>query len=58
MLVITHLHQIARLANHHYLAEKTSAFGRSTIAVNKLEKPAIVAELERIVALPQTSKSL
>ncbi|MEE8403822.1 MAG: DNA repair protein RecN [candidate division Zixibacteria bacterium] len=58
VLVITHLHQIARLANHHYLAEKTSTFGRSTIAVNKLEKPAIAAELERMVALPQTSKSL
>ena len=58
VLVITHLHQIARLANHHYLAKKTSAFGRSTIAVNKLEKPAIAAELERMVALPQTSKSL
>ncbi len=58
VLVITHLHQIARLATHHYLAEKTSAFGRSTISVNKLEKPAIAAELERMVALPQTSKSL
>jgi len=58
VLVITHLHQIARLANHHYLAEKTSAFGRSTIAVNKLEKPAIAAELERMVALPETSESL
>ncbi|MCX6834362.1 MAG: DNA repair protein RecN [candidate division Zixibacteria bacterium] len=54
VIVITHLHQIARQADHHYVAEKTDAQGkRVTINVVKLDGPAIAAELDRMVALPE-----
>jgi DNA repair protein RecN (Recombination protein N) len=53
ILVITHLHQIARLADHHFIAEKTSdRHNRTTISVRKLEKIDIPQELDRMVALP------
>jgi DNA repair protein RecN (Recombination protein N) len=53
VLVITHLHQIARLADHHFVADKTSSFGRSTITVRKLEHDDKAAEIKRMVALPE-----
>jgi len=54
VIVVTHLHQIARLANHHYLAEKeTGRLGRSLIVVNKLDPKGIKIELDRMIALPQ-----
>lgn len=53
VLVITHLHQIARLADHHFVADKTSSFGRSTISVKKLEHDEKAAEIKRMVALPE-----
>ncbi|MCP4686261.1 MAG: hypothetical protein GY867_12550, partial [bacterium] len=54
VLVITHLHQIARLANHHFLAEKSQTDGdRTTIDVSLLDAPAVKAELARMVALPE-----
>ena len=54
VIVITHLHQIARQADHHYVAEKTGARGkRVTINVVKLDGPAVAAELDRMVALPE-----
>lgn len=54
VIVITHLHQIARLADSHYLAVKTGAASkRVTIRVSRLEGPAIKLELERMVALPE-----
>ena len=54
VIVITHLHQIARQADHHYVAEKTDARGkRVTINVVKLDGPAVAAELDRMVALPE-----
>jgi DNA repair protein RecN (Recombination protein N) len=53
VIVITHLHQIARLADHHYLAEKTGGRGkRVTIKVTKLDGVTLKAELDRMVALP------
>ncbi len=53
VLVVTHLHQIARLADHHYVAEKsTDRNNRTTISVRKLNKNEISAELVRMVALP------
>jgi DNA repair protein RecN (Recombination protein N) len=56
VLVITHLHQIARVANHHFLAEKTGGgkAKRVTINVTRLDAAGIVRELERMVALPET----
>ncbi|MEW6049481.1 MAG: DNA repair protein RecN [Candidatus Zixiibacteriota bacterium] len=54
VMVVTHLHQIARLADHHYIAEKTRTPGsRATIRVSKLEGASIKEELDRMVALPE-----
>ena len=53
VLVITHLHQIARLADHHFVADKETSFGRSTITVRKLEHDDKASELKRMVALPE-----
>jgi len=53
VLVVTHLHQIARLADHHFVAEKTRGrSGRATIQVRSLDRSAIKSELARMVALP------
>ncbi len=53
VLVITHLHQIARLADHHYVAEKSrSADDRSVIAVRRLTSRQVASELDRMLALP------
>lgn len=54
-LVITHLHQIARVADHHLLAQKTSGKGkRVTIKVTPLADPDKASELDRMVALPES----
>jgi DNA repair ATPase RecN len=54
VLVITHLHQIARVADHHFLAEKTGGRGkRITISVTELGDAGIAAELDRMIALPE-----
>lgn len=54
IIVITHLHQIARAADHHYVAEKsTDRHNRTTISVRKLDKRDIPQELDRMVALPE-----
>lgn len=54
VFVVTHLHQIARLADHHFVAEKSSRKGgRTVIEVRKLEPSAIKGELDRMVALPE-----
>jgi DNA repair protein RecN (Recombination protein N) len=54
VIVITHLHQIARLADHHFLAEKTGGRGkRVTIKVTRLDGVTLKAELDRMVALPE-----
>jgi len=54
VVVITHLHQIARLADHHYLAEKLeSTNDRVTISVTRLDGSALTAEIDRMVALPE-----
>ncbi|MEW5796951.1 MAG: DNA repair protein RecN [Candidatus Zixiibacteriota bacterium] len=53
VIVITHLHQIARQADNHYLAVKTGGRAkRVTITVNRLDRDGIAVELDRMVALP------
>ena len=53
LLVITHLHQIARFADHHFVAEKTiDKSGRNLISVRKLDDSSVPTELDRMVALP------
>jgi DNA repair protein RecN (Recombination protein N) len=57
IVVVTHLHQIARLADHHYVAEKsTDRNNRTTISVRKLNKTEIPSELDRMVALPSEAQ--
>jgi DNA repair protein RecN (Recombination protein N) len=54
IIVITHLHQIARLADHHFVAEKKpNTDARTTINVSRLKGDAIVGELDRMIALPE-----
>lgn len=54
LLVITHLHQIAREANHHYVVKKTNDKSkRVIISVNKLDSTGKQRELKRMVALPE-----
>lgn len=53
LLVITHLHQIARLADYHLVAKKTSGKdGRTVIDVRQLETIEIQSELDRMIAMP------
>jgi DNA repair protein RecN (Recombination protein N) len=53
VIVISHLHQIARLADQHYAVSKTNASdGRMVIRVSKLDSPGRERELKRMVALP------
>jgi len=53
VIVITHLHQIARLADHHFVVEKKpTKADRTIINVTKLSPKQIPAELDRMIALP------
>jgi DNA repair protein RecN (Recombination protein N) len=52
LVVITHLHQIARLADHHLVAEKHTRKSRAVITVRALDKAGIEEELSRMLALP------
>ncbi|MEW6412335.1 MAG: DNA repair protein RecN [Candidatus Zixiibacteriota bacterium] len=53
LIVVTHLHQIAREADHHYVAEKVTGMSRrAVIKVQRLDPEGIEKELARMVALP------
>nr|MBN2278221.1 DNA repair protein RecN [candidate division Zixibacteria bacterium] len=55
LLVITHLHQIAGLADHHFAVEKTDSKGRSgrkIISIRELNKPERRKEIDRMISLP------
>ena len=52
LIVITHLHQIARMADHHFVAEKTDNKKKAIINLKKLNKSEISKELDRMIALP------
>lgn len=49
VLCITHLPQIASLAEEHFLVEKTSEGGRTTVGVRKLDKEERVKEVARML---------
>jgi DNA repair protein RecN (Recombination protein N) len=54
VIVVTHLHQIARLADHHFAADKVKKpGGRMVITVEKLDYDGITRELGRMMALPE-----
>ena len=54
VLVVTHLHQIARLADHHYAVRKSNdKEKRAVIRVTRLDAATRAKELDRMVALPE-----
>lgn len=56
LVVITHLHQIASAANHHYAVDKTvtrDGSGRKIIAVRKLKESERKQEIKRMLSLPE-----
>lgn len=54
VLVITHLHQIARLTDHHYAVCKSSdKENRAVIRVTRLDPQGKTKELDRMIALPE-----
>jgi len=54
LIVVTHLHQIARIADHHFVAlKRTDRMKRTVIDVRKLSSSDIQGELDRMVALPE-----
>jgi len=53
ILVVTHLHQIARVADNHLVAEKSvDDAGRTVITIRQLGPTDLSSELDRMVALP------
>lgn len=53
IFVVSHLHQIARVADHHFAVQKTASdSGRPIIDVHQLRGKDIARELERMLALP------
>jgi DNA repair protein RecN (Recombination protein N) len=59
LLVVTHLHQIAANAEHHYAVKKSSqkSTGRNIIIIKRLNKTERSAEIKRMLALPDSIKS-
>ena len=56
LVVITHLHQIASAADHHYAVDKTGTqdgSGRRIIAVRKLKESERKQEIRRMLSLPE-----
>ena len=49
----SHLHQIGRMADNHFVAQKSSSEKKASITVNQLSKNEIREELDRMVALPE-----
>ena len=55
VLCVTHLHQIAALANHHLSVRKRVLEGRTRIEVMSLDRDALVNELARMIGAPHSS---
>ena len=55
LLVVTHLHQIASVASHHYAVEKRTASQskRNVVTVKELNKAERSGEIKRMLALPE-----
>jgi len=55
LLIITHLHQIAMVSNHHYAVQKVTAgkkAGRNVITIKRLGESDKGAEIDRMLSLP------
>jgi len=58
VLCVTHLHQIAALADHHLSVRKRVRQGRTMIEVTALDQEARVNELARMIGAPHCSDEL
>ena len=58
VLCITHLHQIAALANHHLSVRKSVKSGRTSIEVRPLDQDARLEELTRMIGASPQSDSV
>jgi DNA repair protein RecN (Recombination protein N) len=58
VLCVTHLHQIAALANHHLSVSKSVAKGRTRIRVTPLDTEERVEELARMLGASPASESV
>lgn len=50
VLCVTHLHQVAALADHHFSLEKQVEGGKTAVRLNRLDREAKVRELARMMA--------
>ena len=56
LLVVTHLHQIARVADNHFTVQKTTDNKKRTvISVVSLDPIGVESELKRMIALPENA---
>jgi DNA repair protein RecN (Recombination protein N) len=55
VLCVTHLAQIAGLADHHYSVSKRDTRGRTTVAVDELDSATRVGEIARMLSGEQIS---
>jgi DNA repair protein RecN (Recombination protein N) len=58
VLCITHLHQIAALADHHFSVRKSVSKGRTRIEVSTLDEKRRLEELARMLGAPPDSESV
>ena len=58
VLCITHLPQIAAMADQHYLIEKTAGEGKTKTRIQKLEEDQQVAELARLLGGAQITQTV
>ena len=49
VICITHLPQIAAMANHHYLIEKQACDGKTTTSISQLDSESEIMELARLI---------
>ena len=49
LLVITHLPQIARVADHHFVLAKYTTNGETCVKINQIKENDIASELQRMV---------
>ena len=56
VLAITHLPQLAAMADHNYLIDKTVKDGETNTMLTKLEGDELISELSRLIGGSQSSQ--